>query len=46
MVLKLEINSCRGRMARRLSDLSHELKSAGRCHNYLHLTVPWIRFFS
>jgi hypothetical protein len=28
------------------SDLGHQLKSAGRCRYYLHLTVPWVRFLS
>jgi hypothetical protein len=27
------------------SDLGHQLKSAGRRCDYLHLTVTWVRFF-
>ena len=28
------------------SDLGHQLKSAGRRCDYLHLTVTWVRFLS
>jgi hypothetical protein len=30
----------------RLSDLGHQLKSAGRRGDYLHLTVTWVGFLS